>query len=207
MRTGLLISLVALAILAVTVRGQDETGATGATGPLLAVEKTVKDYYVVKGDSIAVSLVITNYGASPAFNLQISDGDRTGVLNVDVLAPGANWTTNYTIPTSTIGDIPLPRAKVQYQTSPDDKAQLQAASNELREEEAYHVDRRRSSTPELLRGVVSVVTRERYDRMHTKYIKESIAYLVIGAVSVLFPFLVYRTKQNQVDLLIRQRKK
>lgn len=185
-------------------------GSDLATAPFIVVTKTVSEYYVVVGESVEVSIQVTNYGEGPAFDLVVSDpqGGQTPAKEnkVEKLEAGSSFYMNYTTVAGVLGDMAVQKAEVTYTLQSGDLTQLKATSNTIREEEAYFLGENRGDAI-LNRGTISVVTREAYDRLHTKYIKETIGYLFVGAISVLFPFFMYRTKQNQVDQLIRQAKK
>lgn len=55
--------------------------------------------------------------------------------------------------------------------------------------------------------MVSVLTRDRYDRLHARFIREFIAYTFLGVIPALFPYMLYRVKQTEVEALLRRAKK
>ena len=178
--------------------------------PFLVVTKSVSEYFVVAGDKVDVTVTVTNFGDAPAFDVVITDaqtgGEASKEKKLEKLEVGESESLNYTTTTKTLGDFEVKRAEVTYALAVGDQNVLKATSNTIREEEAYYLGENKGDAI-LNRGTITVVTREQYDRLHTKYIKETIGYLFVGAISVLFPFFMYRTKQNQVDQLIRQAKK
>jgi hypothetical protein len=191
------------AALAVLVLAQPEH----KPAPFLVVTKTVSEYYVVQGNSFQVNMKVANYGDAPAYDLVLENKDLEGkVEKIEQLDPDHVYSLNYSVTTAQVGDLPIQRALVTYALQAGDATVFKAWSNTIREEEAYYQG---EDKPDAVtnRGTVSIVTSEQYDRRHTKYIKETIGYLFIGAISVFFPFFMYRTKQNQVDQLIRPVKK
>ncbi len=196
---------VALVLLAVLVMAQPEYKAA----PFLVVTKAVSEYYVVVGNTFDVKVTVTNHGDAPAFDVSIVDSQGSEPAkkhSVEKLETGESAFLNYTTVAKALGDLDISRAEVTYTLSVGDSNVLKATSNTIREEEAYFLGETKGDAI-TNRGTITIVTSEQYDRLHTKYIKETIGYLFVGAISVLFPFFMYRTKQNQVDQLIRQAKK
>ncbi|EPY29270.1 hypothetical protein AGDE_06688 [Angomonas deanei] len=79
-------------------------------------------------------------------------------------------------------------------------------SNFIREGEAHFLSE--GVDDESFRGVVSVLTRERYDRLHAKYVKEIISYIFLGLVPAFFPYALYSMNvRAEADVLVRKTKK
>lgn len=176
--------------------------------PFVMLSKSVNTKVLVLGEKVDVTVAITNFGQVPVYDVQITDkvtGGDARTKTIEVLNAFENATLTYSVVPSEYGQFAVPAAEATYALAAGESAAHRVVSNSIREED--NVFRGEEFDDASTRGVVSVVTREQYDRMHTKYIRESIAYLFIGAITVVFPFMMYRTKQSQVDYLIRQSKK
>lgn len=176
--------------------------------PFLVVSKSVSSKMVVLGEKIDVTVTVTNFGQATVSKIVISDkvNGEEKTKEIESLAFLENATLTYSVTPQELGSFAISQAEVSYIVQGDETAaSLRAVSNTIFEED--NVFRGEEHDDMKGRGVVLVLTRESYDRLNTKYIRESIAYLFIGAITVLFPFFMYRTKQNQVDYLIRQSKK
>lgn len=176
--------------------------------PLLFVSKTTSNDDIVLGSSVEVVVTVTNYGQSPAFDVQISDLLDDGSLqskSIAYLPYSASETLRYTVTPTALGNYAVSVAEVTYNVEQGNPAtSRKALSNLIREGEAYYYGE--GVDDESFRGVISVLTRDRYDRLHARYIKESTAYIFLGAIPALFPYVLYRVKQSEVDALLRQRK-
>lgn len=176
--------------------------------PLLVVSKTVSNKMVLKGGAIDVTVTVINFGSAAAYNVKLSDDvtdGETKTKEVDVLDSLENITLTYSVTPANYGAFAVPVATVTYSIDAAGASQLTALSNEVLEEE--FVFQGETVDDMAGRGTVQVATSDEYERANTKYIKESIAYLVLAGVLVLFPFYTYRTKQDQVDYLIRNSRK
>lgn len=202
------------AVLAFTVvRAEDDVpleaeAPTEKGVPFVIVSKTVGNKMVVKGGAVEVSVVVFNYGSAAAYNVKITDDVTEGeakTKSVDVLEPLENITLTYTVTPTKYGGFEVPVAVVTYTLEASASAQLFAYSNQVLEEnfvfQGEDVDDLSG------RGQVFVATNDEYDRANTKYVKESIAYLVLAGILILFPYYTFRTKQDQVDYLIRMSRK
>ncbi|KAG5472917.1 hypothetical protein LSCM4_02242 [Leishmania orientalis] len=176
--------------------------------PLLFVSKTTSSDDIVLGTSVEVVVTVTNYGQSPAFDVQVSDLLEDGSLQSKSIASipyGVSETLRYTVTPGALGNYAVSVAEVTYNVEQGNaETSRKAFSNMIREGEAYYYGE--GVDDESFRGVVSVLTRDRYDRLHARYIKESIAYIFLGAIPALFPYVLYRVKQSEVDTLLRHRK-
>ncbi|CUG91110.1 membrane-associated protein, putative [Bodo saltans] len=176
--------------------------------PFVLLSKSVSSKVVVLGEKVDVTVVVTNFGQVPVYDVVVTDkvtGGDARTQTIEVLNAFENSTITYSVVPNDFGNFRVAPAEATYALVAGETATHRVVSNLIREEDNEYrgEDVDDSST----RGFVSVVTREQYDRMHTKYIRESIAYLFLGAITVVFPFMMYRTKQSQVDFLIRQSKK
>ncbi|CCD12161.1 unnamed protein product [Trypanosoma congolense IL3000] len=175
--------------------------------PLLFVSKTVSDEYVVVGDSVEFTVTVYNFGRGPATNVTITDLLSDGSVrkkHVDVLSYGESVGLKYSVTPKALGSYPVAVTEVLYDTGKEGERNGKAYSNILREGTAHFYGE--TYDDESFRGVVSVVTRERYDRLYRRYIRESAVYAFLCLIPILLPLIVYRMEQNQVDLLIRRSK-
>lgn len=208
---ALTVALFLAAVLAIAVVRADEEVEAPATEkgiPFLVVSKTVNNKMVIKGGSVDVTVTVLNYGSGPAFNVKLTDDVTDGdskTKEVEALQPLENITLTYTVTPTQYGGFAVPVAVVTYTVEASATAQLFAYSNQLLEEEFVFQGEQVDDLSG--RGQVFVATNDEYERANTKYIKESIAYLVLAGILVLFPFYTYRTKQDQVDYLIRMSRK
>lgn len=177
------------------------------TSPFLFVSKSVSDDYVVAGNSVEFTVTVYNYGQSPAVDVVITDllaDGTTRTKRVDMLSFGESAVLKYSVTPQNMGNYAVGVAEVTYALQTGSSATRKAYSNVIREGNAYFMGE--NFDDESFRGVVSVVTRERYDRLHKRYIREFIAYICLCLFPVIFSFIVYRVEQNKVDLLIRRSK-
>ncbi|ESL09543.1 hypothetical protein TRSC58_02734 [Trypanosoma rangeli SC58] len=196
--------LVVFALFAATAVGSE---AQSDALPFLFVSKSVSDDYVVADSSVEVTVSVHNYGQSPAVNVTITDlllDGTTRTKRVDILSFGETAVLKYTVTPKDLGNYPVGVAEVTYALQKGMPATHKAYSNVIREGNAYFLGE--NYDDESFRGVVSVVTRERYDRLHKRYAREIVAYSILCVIPALFPFFVYRAEQSQVDLLIRRSK-
>ncbi|EKF37733.1 hypothetical protein MOQ_002063 [Trypanosoma cruzi marinkellei] len=177
------------------------------TMPFLFVSKSVSDEYVVAGNNVEFTVTVYNYGQSPAMDVTITDilvDGTTRTKRVDMLSFGENAVLKYTVTPKELGNYVVGVAEVTYALEKGKPATQRAYSNVIRESNAHFLGEKYDD--ESFRGVVSVVTRERYDRLHKRYVREIVAYSILCIIPALFPFFVYRAEQNQVELLIRRSK-
>ncbi|ORC90743.1 translocon-associated protein subunit beta [Trypanosoma theileri] len=175
--------------------------------PLLFVSKSVSDDYVVVGNNVEFTVTVYNYGQSPAADVTITDVLVDGSVrtkHIDMLSFGESAVLKYTVTPKELGSYATDVAQVTYALQKGKPATEKAYSNMIREGNAYFLGE--GYDDESFRGVVSVVTRDRYDRLHKRYIREFVAYAFLCVVPAVFPLVMYRTVQNQVDLLIRRSK-
>jgi hypothetical protein len=177
--------------------------------PFLSVHKSVSKHHVVLGESFDVTVLALNLGQAPAFDVRVKDEDPVGGAVHTGGAPqlnfGDNFTLTYTVVPKELGKITIGTATVTYTVDAGHEKVLKAVSNTIREEEGLW--RGETIDDMEMRGNVIVMTREEYDRLYSRFVKEIIAYAFLGAVLVLGPYVKYRTSQNQVEYLIRQSKK
>ncbi|KEG14431.1 translocon-associated protein subunit beta [Trypanosoma grayi] len=197
----LLVAVALFATMAVGLQAQSDTL------PFLFVSKSVSDDYVVVGNTVEFTVTVYNYGQSPAADVTITDvlvDGTTRTKRVDMLSFGESAVLKYTVTPKDLGNYAATVAEVTYALEKGKPATEKAYSNVIREGDAYFLGE--SYDDESFRGVVSVVTRERYDRLHKRYLREVVAYAFLCIIPALFPLVVYRAEQNQVDLLIRRSK-
>ncbi|KAG8343731.1 putative Translocon associated protein beta (TRAPB) CARDB Domain of unknown function DUF11 [Trypanosoma vivax] len=175
--------------------------------PLLIVSKTISNDFVVVGDTVEFTVTVYNYGQSPAHDVTVTDLLADGTVRtkeVGMLSYGESAELKYTLTLKDLGNYPVGVSEVTYALEKGGEKVGRAYSNVVREGTAYYYGEHYDD--ESFRGVVSVLTRERYDRLYKRYVRESIAYAFLCVIPALFPFVVYRMEQNQMDLLIRRSK-
>lgn len=209
MARSLLVTVALVAMVLAATVSMAQVPAEADTAPLLFVSKTTSSDDIVLGSSVEIIVTVSNYGQSPAFDVVITDLLEDGeekTMKVDSIPYGASETLRYYVTPKALGNYPVGVAHVTYNTEQgNEETQLRAVSNIIREADAHY--RGEEVDDETFRGVVSVLTRERYDRLHARYIKEVIAYVFLGAISSLFPYVLYRQTQSRIDVLLRQAKR
>ena len=186
---ALTVALFLAAVLAFTcVRAEEEVAveaeapsapATEKGIPFLVVSKTVSNKMVIKGGSVDITVTVFNYGSGPAYNVKLTDDvteAESKTKEVEALEPLENVTLTYTVTPSQYGSFAVPVAVVTYAVEASATAQLFAYSNQLLEEEFVFQGEQVDDLSG--RGQVFVATSDGYERANTKYVKESIAYLV-----------------------------
>lgn len=206
MSKKVLLALVAVVACVATVGSAQAPSDVQA--PLLFVSKTTSSGDLIIGASVEITVAVTNYGQSPAFDVVVSDEVEGGKKQDRTFASipyGATEVIRYTVTPKAVGQFPVGVATVTYNLEQGDAATARTAqSSIIREETAYY--RGEDKDDVSFRGSVSVLTRERYDRLHATHIKETIAYVFLGLLPAAFPYLLYRTKQTQVDELLKPAK-
>ncbi|KPI87022.1 hypothetical protein ABL78_3887 [Leptomonas seymouri] len=200
-------SLCLIALVATTCFAQVVEEAEMNPHPLLFVSKTTSSDDIILGSSVEVVVTVTNLGQSPAFDVEVMDQLEEGVktLSIASLPYGASETLRYTVTPRALGNYPVAIAQVTYNVEQGNAATARTAlSNFIREGEAYYYGD--GVDDESFRGVISVLTRERYERLRARYVKESTAYIFLGVIPALFPYVLYRVKQSEVDALLRRSK-
>lgn len=199
MRSVALLLCVAVLSVAVTYAAVD-----AKSKPFLVLHKEVSEDAVVVGGELTVTVSVTNFGQSPAFDVQIVDISPTGgeqTKAVERLDFNQTESVRYTVRATSIGVLKIGTAEASYLAQQGDESRLKATSNLVREEQRDETGNSR------VKGTVDVVSASQYDRLHTRYIRETIGYLVLASVPVLFPFFIYTTKSAEVDLLLRESKR
>lgn len=202
-----LLSLCLLVLVATTCFAQVAEETEMNPHPMLFVSKTTSSDDIILGSSVEVVVTVTNRGQSPAFDVVVTDQLEEGAktLSIASLPFGASETLRYTVTPRALGNYPISVSRVTYNTEQGNAATTHTAlSNFIREGEAYYYGE--GVDDESFRGVLSVLTRDRYERLHARYIKESTAYIFLGAIPALFPYVLYRVKQSEVDALLRRTK-
>lgn len=176
--------------------------------PLLFVSKTLSSVDVKVGERVEATVTVSNYGQSPAFDVIVKDisGNNTmHTLTEETLPYGASITLRYEFTATTLGKYPINVAHVTYNLVKGDASSSQNSySNMIREKDAYY--RGSEVDDESLRGMISVLTRDQYARLHAHFYKEYVALIFLGCVPILFPYILLRVKQSQVDALLRRAK-
>ena len=191
---------------------EEEAPATGVDAPeekqepIIVVRKTVSEGNVVLGGSVKVKTILNNWGNSDAFDVTLTDNAPSGQKEKKADKIGAQDTLEieYEIPASELGRLPIGQAKASYKVSADATEKLSAVSNVVREEER---DERKHAQEEGERGFVNVVTAAQYERINTKYIKETIVYAIFATILIVFPFMVYKQKAAAVEAHLRECRK
>lgn len=168
--------------------------------PVIVVHKQVSETNVLVGTEVVVTTTAINIGDTAAIDFVLQDGE---IKKEATLEPQANVTIVTTIPAPQLGNLQLAAATATW-TGEDRTTAFRATSNEVREEER---DEKRHAMELGPRGFVNVITGSEYERLNSRYIKETILYILFVAVVVGFPFGVYRQKQVQVDFHLKESRK
>jgi uncharacterized repeat protein (TIGR01451 family) len=171
--------------------------------PYLVAHKEVSEGATVVGAEVKFTVTITNNGDSPAFDVQLVDKSPSGedqTKAVEKLEPQQAITLEYTWKATKLGEVQVPAAKATFLEDQSSTTRSTSISNLINEHE-------RESFEFGSKGELQVVTGSEYERLHTRYVKETIGYFLVAAVPVLFPLYMYRTKQAQVDHLLRDAKR
>lgn len=206
MNPKLLTLLAAVALLATVCFAQMPPESTT---PLVFVSKTTSSGDIVLGGSVDIIVTVHNYGQGPAFDVVVTDELEDGTKQerrFDSIPYAGSETMRYTVTPKALGPYPVGAATVTYNLEQGNPETEQTAhSSVIREDTAYY--RGENHDDISFRGTVSVLTRERYDRLHARFIKETVAYLFLGVLPAVFPYVFYRGKQSQVELLLHRAKR
>ncbi|CCW68161.1 unnamed protein product [Phytomonas sp. Hart1] len=177
--------------------------------PLLFVSKTTSSDDLALGSSVEIVTTVYNYGQSPAFDVVITDMLENGTAKekkVDSIPYNGSETLRYHVQPSKLGSYLVGLTVVQYNLEQGYNMTSQTTySNLIREGDAYF--RGEDIDDESFRGKLSVLTRERYDRLHARFIKETTAYLFLGCIPTLFPYVLYHVKQSMINEILRRSKR
>lgn len=187
--------------------GVEETpDAEETPAPLLVIHKTVSESNVVLGGSVKVKTTVFNWGSAEAFDVEVTDNTPTGQKEkkADVLKGEDTLVIEYEVPAAELGRLSIGQAKATYLGSKDGAEKLTAVSNVVREEER---DEKKHAQDEGERGFVNVVTAAQYEKLNTRYIKETVVFLIYAAILVVFPFMVYKQKSAAVEAHLRECRK
>lgn len=198
--------VVLLAVASTVSLAQEGTESSLPSNPLLFVSKRTSSDSIVLGASVEIIVEVSNYGQNPAFDVKIIDtldDGTTKTATFDVLPYGAMETLRYHVTPTALGSYPVGIARVTYTTEKgDESTMVTATSNVIREGSAYFHSE--EVDDETFRGAVSVLTKDRYNRLHASHVKEAVAYFFLGLVPAMVPFAFYRVSQSKVDELLRQ---
>lgn len=183
--------------------------ASNEGSPFVVIHKTASSQHVIVGSELKLVVTATNFGQSPAFDVKLTDispvDGSVKSKSADKLEFNETVTLEYVVSPDTLGPLSVGPAEATFKSQPGDEASYKASSNTVFEE-TYRFRGAEDETNDLVRAI-RVVTAAEFDKINTRHIKEFAAYLVLGAIPVFFPFFVYRTKQSQVDHLLREAKK
>ena len=203
MRSTYFVAAALLLTTAVFAQDDEDTVETVEAGaPVIVIQKSVAETHVKVGGTIGVSVILSNEGDAPAFNVALKDGTNTKAA--EQLAAGEKIEISYALPAEKIQKKTIGYATATYTGAKDDKDSLTATSNQIREEER---DEKKHATEMGPRGFVAVVSADEYERLTTRHYVETFLFVVFAAVSAGFPFFVYKQKQQQVDLHLRESRK
>lgn len=173
-----------------------------AENAFIVIHKTVSESTALLGSEVKVDVIAWNKGTGSAFNFRLEDD--THAKEVPVLAANENVTLTYALKAANLGQLEVSQASATWTASEESSDKLKAFSNVIREEER---DETKHATEMSERGFVDVVTADVYERLNTRYIKETILYAFFALLSVGFPFSIYRQKQVQVDFHLKESRK
>ncbi|CCW61535.1 unnamed protein product [Phytomonas sp. EM1] len=184
-------------------------GSIQSIDPFIFVSKTTSCNDLALGSSVEIVTTVYNYGQSPAFDVVITDMLENGTIKekrVDSIPYNGSETLRYHIQPSKLGEYPVGLATVRYNLEQGDNTTSQTAlSNLIREGDAYYMGE--DVDDESFRGRLSVLTRERYDRLHARFIKETTAYIFLGCIPTIFPYVLYHVKQSMIVEILRRSKR
>eukprot|EP00758_Cryptobia_borreli_P012953 Tbor_TRINITY_DN5791_c0_g5::TRINITY_DN5791_c0_g5_i1::g.20220::m.20220/K13250/SSR2; translocon-associated protein subunit beta len=177
--------------------------------PHLLIIKEIPTYDVVLSHPVTVTITVMNIGTSAAHDVHLIDphplGESAESKAVYTLEAGANITTTYQFIPKELGAVRIGPCEVTYVENQGDTVTLKATSNYIREEEdLYRGDIEDSFA---VRDIFSVITEEQYDKIHSKKILEMASYFFFCLFPVGMPFAMYKSKQLQVDNLLREARK
>ena len=201
-----------MSMLCNSVRAEDDEEeesteeAANLGAPMLVTHKTVSESNVVLGGELKVHVMVKHIAGGVAYDVQLTDNSPDGQKSKQVaeLKADESIEIDYVITPKELGQLTISQAKATYLAEKDGSTRLTSVSNVVREEER---DERRHAQTEGERGFVNVLTSAQYEKLNTKYIKETILYLISSGLLVVFPYFVYRQKLVQVETHLRECRK
>lgn len=177
--------------------------------PYITVTKSVSETDVIVSKPVTVTVTAFNLGQGPAYDVSIVDshplGSESQTKSVPKLEHGENVTLTYVIIPTELGALSVRPATVTYLTAEGETSTESALSNFINEnQELYRGEL--DETPSV-RGLVAVMTQDEYDALHATKIVEVIVYAVFCAIVIVFPYTLFKSKQSQVETLLREAKK
>lgn len=170
--------------------------------PTIVIIKSVPESNVELGGVVTVTTTAINVGDAPAFDFNLRDGETS--KDLASLEPQANVTFVTTLTASALGNLEIPLATASWAAAAGSEERFRATSTQVREEER---DEKKHATELGPRGFVNVVTAAEYARINSRYIVETVLYVLFAAVIIGFPFGVYRSKQREVDFFVKEARK
>eukprot|EP00744_Colponema_vietnamica_P010119 GILI01014328.1.p1 GENE.GILI01014328.1~~GILI01014328.1.p1 ORF type:complete len:203 (+),score=73.95 GILI01014328.1:63-671(+) len=182
--------------------------AEKSTDPFIVVTKSVSQGDVVIGTPVTITVTASNIGQQTAHNVQLIDkhpqGENPITKSADKLANGENVTITYSFTPVEYGSTPIGVAECTYSPTAGDEATVKSISNYVRENRDLYLSEKYENP---VRDTIEVMTQEQYDRLFSSKVIEFLAYLFLSGVSVVVPYLLFKSKLSQVDTLLREAKK
>lgn len=177
--------------------------------PYIMVTKSVSETDVIVSKPVTVTVSAINIGQGAAFDVSIVDshplGSESQTKSAPKLEQGENITLTYVFIPTELGTLHVRPATVTYLTAEGETNTESALSNFINENEELYRGEMDESTS--VRGLVAVMTQDKYDALHASKILEIIVYGIFCAIVVVFPYYLYKAKQSQVETLLREAKK
>jgi hypothetical protein len=168
--------------------------------PVIVIHTQVSEPSVLHGTEVKITTTASNVGDEPANDFIL---EHFETKTVESLGENQNVTIVHTISAANLGALEIPKATATWAVA-DESVRRRATGNEVREEER---DEKRHAIELGPRGFVNVIGSTEYDRLNSRFIKETILYIIFAAVVVGFPFGVYRQKQVQVEFHLKESRK
>lgn len=175
--------------------------------PLISVSKKLSEIEVGLGSSVEVEVTVLNMGEGPAYDVEVQDLLANGTMqnrHIHVLGPKESSTLRYTVLPTALGRYEVGVAHVTYNLELGNaNTQAKSLSNMVGEEQAYF----NQETDDVnFRGGVAVLTPQQYARRHRSRYLEVASYIFLGAIPALFPYIFFRTKRAEEEVLLRRSK-
>lgn len=159
------------------------------------------------GSEFEITIQITNFGNAPAYSVMLTDfmGELSQVYRgFPIIEPGETVVTSIPLTGKEEMRIEVPAAHVTYFVEDgNNETQVVATSNFINEGSAYYYE----GTDDLsARGVVMVLPPGEYARLHRGKSLEIVCYAVLGAIPALFPYIFFRIKRSEEEVLLKRTK-
>lgn len=176
--------------------------------PFLALSKKAIPPIIKLGSSATIELTLINLGNLPAYDIVLVDRLINGSevrKSFETLSGHESISMTYTVVPEQLGDYSVSTAFGQYNMEEGNEAtKMVVSSNVIREETSYYRGEGVDDTKH--RGNITVLTATEYRNLHAGHLLNTVCYVFMGIIPALFPYVFFRVKRAEEDVLLKRAK-